>query len=62
MLASDLADPLTFLQTNAGIFAMMGGFLAFYIAILLFEKYMEDSCLSCPNLKFYVTGICKYMK
>lgn len=55
LLATSLSDPNTFLATSAPIFAMMGGFLAVYIIIVILEKNMETSCLSCPRFKFYVT-------
>jgi hypothetical protein len=62
MLVSTLSSPLTFLATNAPIFALMGGFLALYLGIFMFRKYADKCCLNFPRVKFYVTESCLFME
>lgn len=57
-LATSLSDPLSFLSTSAPIFAMMGAFLGVYIIIVIFQKNIDNCCLSCPRIKFYAEEIC----
>lgn len=48
----------SFLQTNLPIFLMMIGFVCAYFLVLLFTKYNDSCCSSCPNLQKYVGYIC----
>lgn len=58
LLAANLADPMTFLATNAPIFGLMGGFLLVYILVKVFlayhEKEDEGVFQTCPNFRFYL--------
>lgn len=41
---------------------MMGGFIAAYIIIILFEKNIDNCCLNFPRVKYYAAETCSYMK
>jgi hypothetical protein len=62
LLTSSLSTPLAFLATSAPIFALMGGFLALYLAIYLFKRYAASSCLNFPRFKFYATETCSFLE
>jgi hypothetical protein len=48
----------TFLSTNLPIFLMMIGFIGAYILVLIFTKYNESCCSSCPTIQKYIGYIC----
>lgn len=66
LLAANLADPMTFLATNAPIFGLMGGFLLVYILVKVFlayhEKDDEGVFQTCPNFRFYLVESFKFMQ
>lgn len=51
-----------FFQTNLPIFLMMIAFVSAYVLVLIFEKYQNSCCLSCPNLLRYISYTCQFMK
>ena len=52
----------SFLQTAAPIFIIMGCFICAYIVVLLFGKYNDSCCSSCPCLQKYMRYTCRFME
>lgn len=53
----------SFIEVNMPIFAMMFVFLATYLSIIAFQKYIQESCrTSCSRAFLYVDEICSFMQ
>ena len=52
----------SFLTTSIPIFIIMGCFTCAYIVVLLFEKYQDSCCTSCPCIQKYMKYTCRFME
>ena len=52
----------SFLTTALPIFIMIACFISAYIVVLLFQKYSDSCCASCPCLQKYMRYTCRFME